>query len=658
MTNLDCTCIDYRDAFCQFVNRRVTQGVATTKMDPFSQSFRVAGLLSRSVVTLFLIVAAVGTTLVCVFFFQEHTAQLSALAASDLRLDQAIYTEAIARLTKDMAVMQYQARLQSDLDADIAARQAKHAALDQGRQETTRLRLEGDQDIADRLAAEINGRQVNDTSTQYRIANASVVLDALEAFDVFTLQQFMIKMDNITDITSDILAEIATRTGIDMALMVQDTLIQNALSILVSELNTETSERFNRDMVIMNQLGLITGGLMRTINYQNPLNDDIQIVSLTPTSLEVDNGAQNSTIVIRAYGIQTVAGVGPNPMGNVDLVEGQGITIDYPAPNTVRISSTSGGSIPATNFIRISRVFPYGQASSLLGYTGAVDTLVHTIGNCNYGDFPMTGCPVGWDCIMGYASNPSGRCRGATSGCIAAACSSTPYWGSESIFFFCTGDGGGGPAGGACRKTYCTNHNDCADALGSTGWFCQNHRCTNGFSQGDAQPLFFSSYPNSAGVYRRVPNNAELVTNRPPSPSAIGTLGSGCYFPGGYTCGFYTDYTPGVWLVQFTITLRIQTTNLFHTNNHFFRMYIDFGAGWEQADTEYVGQASIAMGPAIKRRDSYVTMTTTRIVSTAQYGFGAIAYMGFVAYVPYTSDPLVELYISWYRFSYDVTRLR
>lgn len=111
-------------------------------------------------------------------------------------------------------------------------------------------------------------------------------------------------------------------------------------------------------------------------------------------------------------------------------------------------------------------------------------------------------------------------------------------------------------------------------------------------------------------------------------------------------------------MVQFTIALRIQTTNLLHTNNHFFRMYIDPGTGWEQADTEYVGQSSIALGPAVKRRDSYVIMTTTRIISTAQYGVGASAYMGFTAYVPYTSDPLVELYIAWYRFSYDITQLR
>lgn len=617
-------------------------------MDQSSQSFRVAGLLSRSFVTLFLITAAVGTTLVCVFFFQEHTAQLAAFAASDLRLDQAIYTEAVARLTKDMAAMQYQARLQSDLDADIAARQAKHAALDQGRQETTRFRLEGDQDIADRLAAEIQGRQINDTSTQYRIVNASVVLDALEAFDVFTLQQFMIKMDNITDITSDILGEIATRTGIDMALMVQDTLIQNALSILVSELNAETSERFNRDMVIMNQLGLITGGLIQTINYQNPLNGDIQIVSLTPTRLDVDNGMQNSTIVIRAYGIQTVAGVGPNPLGNVDLVAGQGITIDYPSPNTVRISAASGGSIPASNAVRLARVFPYGQASANSGYTGAVDTLLNRAGTCDFMVFPMTGCPAGWSCA-------GGRCQGASSSCSMGACDDFTFFGQgppapgQPGAFFCSSD--------VCKKKFCLEHVDCSEVFGSAEWFCQNHRCTRGFSLADVTPFYYGGYPNGGNVYRRVPNNLEIVTNRPFYINAQFFPGTGCAFPSyfGQNCGFMSHpFVAAISLVQFTVTLRIQTTNLQHTNSYYFKMYINYGFGWEQLDTEYVSQYATTMNGVDKRRDAYVIMTATRLVSTAEYGFGRLFYIGWSAYAPYTSDPFVELYIAWYRMSYDI----
>ena len=82
------------------------------------------------------------------------------------------------------------------------------------------------------LAAEIAQRMGNDTLIQYEIANLTSVLEVIEAFDLYSTQQFAIIENNITVIRAEIDAEIAARTAAQAALAAADAIIQADLVLL------------------------------------------------------------------------------------------------------------------------------------------------------------------------------------------------------------------------------------------------------------------------------------------------------------------------------------------------------------------------------------------------------------------------------------------
>ncbi len=154
----------------------------------------------------------------------------------------------------------------------------------------TAARISGFEAIAEGLEEEIAGRQLNDTILQQDIDNATTTITQIVTFNNYSLAEFMVLMSNITDISSEIIAETATRTAEQNALLTQQIILANSLSILVSQLNNEIATRIAQDQSIQQMLEDATFNLIYTINGLPPLNGTILLKSLNPVFVTVTNG--------------------------------------------------------------------------------------------------------------------------------------------------------------------------------------------------------------------------------------------------------------------------------------------------------------------------------------------------------------------------------
>lgn len=154
----------------------------------------------------------------------------------------------------------------------------------------TAARISGFAAIAEGLEEEIVGRQLNDTILQQDIDNATATITQIVTFNNYSLAEFMVLMANITDISSDIIAETATRTAEQNALLTQQIILANSLTILVAQLNNEIATRIAQDQSIQQMLEDATFNLIYTINGLPPLNGTIVLQSLNPVFVTVSNG--------------------------------------------------------------------------------------------------------------------------------------------------------------------------------------------------------------------------------------------------------------------------------------------------------------------------------------------------------------------------------
>ena len=628
-------------------------------------------LLSRFVVVSYTIAVAMGVSMAWFFFFQDPYAQVAELTAEHLLLDQEIYKETVARLTRDMAIMQEQARIRARLDADITDRILEHTRLQQGLANNTAQRIAGDQSIADRLAREIVWRIDNDTLFQQRIDNATAILVVLQQFELFSMDQFMLQMGNITDILADILAEIATRAAADATFAANDAIIENALVLLASELNAEIATRTAIDDLLRSQLWIAQNTLLRVINVF-PIGGDIQLVSTTPTTITVTDGPALDEIFIDAKGIVSFQGVGANSAGNVQFVAGYGIAIDYPAAHTIRVSTIAGPAI-AQNIWNAAATYAFGSSTRYVnaGLSSAGGPLYDTMANALSLATPGLGCSVDADCTGLYG--PGWTCfttflSGVFTGCINTGCTDEstcsaiagPAW-------QCLGVSPG------CVQLYCTRDVECLVALVHGDAICWNFRCAIAAPDPDFDrvPAYPDAYPNDINTYRQVSQGAvgqagylhtpNVISNRPPFVGAVGTEGNGCVFPvwDTHTCGFSVPSPAQSWIVTMTVNIRVLLLN--HNNQPyiFFRMFVDRnnGAGFEIVDSEFVAIAESSPGAVFFT--SYVTMSSTMIFTSDPIGPQTVSrpiYMGFDIWSP-RQAPVATVWGQWYRFSYDATQI-
>lgn len=656
-----------------------------------TQSGKEAVLFSRIILIAFFVMLSIGTCLTYIFYFHEPYQQVSALEANDLLLDQEIYKETVSRLTKDMAEMQEQARIQPPMDEDIRLRIAKHQLLAQGLSDDIQQRVDGDQDLTDRLNQEIMSRSANDTLFQSRIDNATASLIPLQEFEQYSMDQFMIKMANITDITTEITAEIAARTAKDMTLMVQDTIIETALVLLITQLNNEMATREAIDNLLRMQLEVTYYGLFRTINGQSPVGGDIQLTSLG-AGLVIINGPALDKIFISAPGIATFQGVGRSPVTGDVLFQGtNGITVDYPAANTIRFSGATG-AVMGPNIARLSIVLPHGSNSR---YINSMPNTFTTLPNALHIGISSLGCSSNTICTVTLGLPVSWTCNtallgGIFSGCVlASGCVETDCNQLLGEPWHCRND--------QCVQDYCTADIECSasrtwrnQAFPAGASFCINHVCSTGLFTGDTLPNFsqldYTPNPGTSVAYmavsqpRNIPFGITLcnngcrnpepgyqhlfnpITTRPPFPSWQGLTTTGCRFPQWdfQLCGFRVPGASQTYLVTATITIRVRISNSGRAMNAWFRMFMDRGYGWEPVDMEYVGLVETSSF-ANEYFYSYISMSTTMIFTSQPAGQvvpSLVIHFGWDGYLidseSYSNNMLEA---SWWRITQDITQI-
>lgn len=675
-------------------------------------------LVMRVISIAFLISVAIGVGMAWALYLRTYDPTFSMLNAKDLTLSQGLYNETVARTTKDMALMQEQARLQGLVDTDTQTRIEIHAFINATRINDTEARITGDALIAERLANETPVRIAADLELHAQIDNATGVLVGLKEFDQYSLEQCAIKMANISDITEDLINETDTRIAKDMLLMDQDVAITNALVTLVNQLHAEIANRTDKDMLLMSQLALITENLIRTMNNQFPVAGYINFTHVNPPRVNVSNGVLPNEIFVTAFGVLTINGVTADGAGNLQLIPGPGTGLDYPSPNLIRIFSAAG-TPPPQNRVHLGAVYPYGSETCWVqsqfygpggseqwycapdARNGVVKISPHL--PCQFFDGQMgnvctmdSECNVGGVCVSGrchcdscISVGPAGNTQCQTALGSQWTCQQETY-GKR-----CRHTGGcwtgsfndesqcnavlGEPwhcRNNFCVREFCQFNVECRETPGmGPDWFCVNNRCTRAPINGENLPVWPGndylriSQPHTSGSRPgcngcTFPEFGWQNGNTPSGrePLVIGNrpipgMPPFCPFQPweAQLCGFIVPNALGTWTVQIGITIKARFLDIGHYPRCWWKMHIDRGAGWEETDIDH----ATSRFQGFNEYNFYVTMSSTLIVSTAMpggYTPGTPVYAGWSAYWEHSGETNNDVFATWYHITYDITR--
>jgi hypothetical protein len=668
------------------------------KPAPPIQSWLEFRFVIRVLLLVVLVGVAIGAIMSWVLFFQSYDKTFAELRAAELRLAQEVYNETNSRILADMLLMQTEASINASLILDIATREAEQAFVNESLQMDIVTRETVDALIAMRLAQEIAERMGNDTLLAYEIGNLTAIIEVIEAFDMYSSQQFAIISGNTTTVSEGIYAEIAARIAAQAALAAADAIIEGDLVLLISELSAEVAARIAQQALINQQLHLITTSLLLTIDGQQPIANNMVFQSLS-ASIVIANGMASNEIILTQTALWTIAGVGGDLNGNLGIVAGNGLSIAFPSANTIEI--VYSGPIPPTpmNYVRTIAVYPHGSTTCEVQGQGG--------GQCvnMLNGFFLIPCSVDANCMMSAVLGSEWTCQGGffssfnNHRCVNNACS------DESQCYDILGQ----PwhcRGGKCVMDWCSVDTDCEDAHGQAGWHCVNYVCVRALPNSPFRPTYVDSYPDGSGPFQYIsqPLNNQVSPCANcifPQPGAYNDVGSPspysawsayplvignrrpydpapiqipdgmqCLFdnqwaPGsGNYCGFYMPASGGTFVVQVTINIRIglNQPGTFYPKVWFY-MHLDrSGASppqWERVDADTAMINNLGVNPTSQ---FYISMTSTVIASsTVPIGSGnamapgTFLYAGWSAYWP-DDNPASE-YAAWYSIIYDITQV-
>lgn len=267
-------------------------------------------------------------------FFQPdnvYTERFGALAAEDALIQTLIDSEAAARAAADMSIMGLQSALGTDIEQEIATRTAQDMLLMQMLAQEVAEREAAQRMLRQLLSDEIQIRETTDNQTDYQLSDLERRLIVLRDYDVYALQQFMIKMDNLTHIQERLDTEIAERIASDMILMSQDSMQQAQIATISMDLANEIATRTAADLSHMMQIAPFLTGLF-SINHQMGTNNNFNLVSDSTCGVSVGSGGTN-VITLNANFIRTLGGMTPDATTrNIGLVAGQNFVITPNVP--------------------------------------------------------------------------------------------------------------------------------------------------------------------------------------------------------------------------------------------------------------------------------------------------------------------------------------
>lgn len=664
---------------------------------PPSQSWAQFQWIARVLAISFFLAVFIGVIMAWALYLRRYDGTFLSLRKEELHLAQEIYNEITTRTLVDMALMQMEARLNASLILEIATREQQQAAVNASLQEDIYERVTGDALLSARLATEIEERMGNDTLLEIIIANDTTILHAVQAFDVYSSEEFAILEGNVSTVSTAIYVEIAARIAAQAALAAADAIISEDLVLLITQMTAEVAARIAQDTSINTKLHLITTSLLLTIDGQSPIADNMVFESLSG-SIVIANGAASNQITLTQTALRTLAGVGPDVTGNLQILGDSGLTVTFPGPNIIAISYS--GPVPPSpmNYARLVAVYPFPQSTSEVQAYNGVDLRNGAFLGCLLTSVCVANYGTEWTCQSGFSTSFSGM------RCTNTECSDETQ--CNNIL--------GEPwhcRGGSCVQDYCTWDNDCIDAFGTgQGWTCQNYGCTQGTQNTPYRPDYGSiSYPLGSGIYQSIgqpistpsprcvgcifPQAGAYNNNRISYPSTsaypfvygnrrpydpISTYPENnpiynkqeCIFDAtweGENCGFIMPAT-GTYIVQVTVTVRAAINQPAACYGHlWFYMHIDRSGGsppnWEQVDSDYMAINNICAG-SCPINELYITMTTTLILSTATPSStftqpiapGTFLYAGWSAYADHQSS-CSNQYAAWYSITYDITHV-
>ena len=658
------------------------------KDDNKASSWAQCRLIVRVIVILFFLAVIIGTIMSWIFYFRSYDETFRELRDEELRLAQAIYNETTARTLADMALMQTEAAQNASLILDIETREAEQAFVNASLQADIIARETGDAAIAARLAEEIAERLGNDTLIEYAIGNVTTTLEIVEAFDVYSSQQFIIIEGNISTVTEEINAEIAARIAAQAALAAADAIIEADLVLLTSEMTAEVLARIAQDTLINNLLHLITTSLLRTIDGQFPIAENMVFQSLSP-SLVIANGVPSNQVTLTQTALLTLAGVGGDGAGNLGILGANGLSISFPAPHVVEISYA--GPVPPApmNYARLVAVYPAVRLSQLIQNIYGVPFKNGLI-QCTV-DATCTGAfGTQWKCTAGFSASASNK-RCTNNLCVNdVQCNNLigQPWHCRS---------------GECVQDYCTYDDECNDAYGAPtggGYHCQNYACTRAQQNTPFRPIYTDTYPTDPGAYQVITqpdkcgfppctkcvypqpgscnNNAIAfpVTSaypfvygnrRPFDPISTYTIFNQleCIFGAtweGQQCGFIMPAS-GTYIVQVSVNIRagINQPASLCRGRMWFYMHIDRTGGippnWEIVDSDYLAINNVCSGCALG--EAYISMTTTVAMSSVNTPPGTYLFAGWSGYNDFPDDCASgnDQFATWYSITYDITQV-
>lgn len=423
-------------------------------------SFQYMWLVIAAIV---MTVIATGATFGWVGYFNDDgfAPQFTALKAADMQLMQGLQDESSTRAFADMVLMNRHAQLSGEIQTEIARRTAEDAILLQLILTEVALRTAGQAALNTQLDNEIAGRTDTDDYFFWLMRNLTDRMDLMQAFDLYTIQQFMIKMDNLTHIDEWLAQEAVDRAAADMVFMAQDPIQQAAIVAIGNALAAETAARVAADMAHMAGLApILATGIFLINGHEDDGFSNFNLVSGNSGYTIGNPGGPGNIITIRNNALHTFGGMTPHPTSfNIDLVPGNNVIItqnpafhsvtvgleNFPVPANYAVYSGSVTSIPfLPDFIpAASPGSPFFFDADYTGpYNANAGTFITNFNTYNgFGwEVPVangTGYGI-WEVriqltlVVDYRGTPKGQfftaatCQGTRASCIMCPSCNTP----------------------------------------------------------------------------------------------------------------------------------------------------------------------------------------------------------------------------------------
>jgi|WetSurMetagenome_2_1015567.scaffolds.fasta_scaffold00184_13 hypothetical protein len=259
------------------------------------------------------VICAMGGTFGWINYFHDDdfTPQFDSIRRKNAALQGAIDRERNERIAEDAVLTTEQEALQVALDLEIATRTAQDALLLALITAEIAARTAAQAALNASLTLEIETREAFDTLAFGELANLTIRLNALLAYNVFAQQEFIEVYNNLTLLETQLTQEIADRLASEAILAAQDLAQQNFIFVFANELAAEIAIRTAQGEAQLAEINAFLGTGILTLNNQSALNHNFDFVSANP-GFTIGSGGTN-IITITNHAIVTVDGVTPDP---------------------------------------------------------------------------------------------------------------------------------------------------------------------------------------------------------------------------------------------------------------------------------------------------------------------------------------------------------